>query len=99
MRHLIFICLLAIYGCTAMAQDHQAFKGIPINGTLADFAKKLGLNLEGDSIKTDEKMATNAKGIYSCGNVNGGLLQICKAVYEGGVAGLSAVEYVRGLKK
>ena len=65
----------------------------------ADFAKKLGLNLEGDSIKTDEKMATNAKGIYSCGNVNGGLLQICKAVYEGGVAGLSAVEYVRGLKK
>ena len=41
MRHLIFICFLAIYGCTAMAQDHQAFKGIPINGTLADFAKKL----------------------------------------------------------
>ena len=65
----------------------------------ADFAKKLGLNLEGDSIKTDEKMATNAPGIYSCGNVNGGLLQICKAVYEGGLAGLSSVEYVRGLKK
>ncbi len=65
----------------------------------ADFAKKLGLTLEGDSIKTDEKMATNARGIYSCGNVNGGLLQVCKAVYEGGLAGLSAVEYVRGLKK
>ena len=64
----------------------------------ADFAKKLGLTLEGDSIKTDEKMATNARGIYSCGNVNGGLLQVCKAVYEGGLAGLSAVEYVRGLK-
>ena len=64
----------------------------------ADFAKKLGLMLEGDSIKTDEKMATNARGIYSCGNVNGGLLQVCKAVYEGGLAGLSAVEYVRGLK-
>ncbi len=63
-----------------------------------DFAKKLGLTLEGDSIKTDEKMATNARGIYSCGNVNGGLLQVCKAVYEGGLAGLSAVEYVRGLK-
>lgn len=65
----------------------------------ADFAKKLGLNLEGDSIKTDEKMATNAPGVYSCGNVNGGLLQVCKAVYEGGLAGLSSVEYVRGLKK
>lgn len=65
----------------------------------ADFAKKLGLVLDGDSIKTDGKMATNAPGIYSCGNVNGGLLQVCKAVYEGGVAGLSSVEYVRGLKK
>ena len=64
----------------------------------ADFAKKLGLTLEGDSIKTDSKMATNAKGIYSCGNVNGGLLQVCKAVYEGGLAGLSAVEYIRSIK-
>ena len=44
-------------------------------------------------------MHTNAPGIYSCGNVTGGLLQICKAVYEGGVAGLSAVEYIRGLQK
>ena len=65
----------------------------------ADFAKKLGIFMEGDSIKTDEKMATNAPGIYSCGNANGGLLQVCKAVYEGGVAALSAVNYVRGLSK
>ena len=64
-----------------------------------DFAKKLGLALNGDSIAADEKMATNAPGIFSCGNANGGLLQVCKAVYEGGVAGLSAVEYVRGLQK
>lgn len=64
----------------------------------ADFAKKLGLELVGDSIKVDEKMATNAKGIFAAGNVNGGLLQVCKAVYEGGVAALSAVEYVKGLK-
>ena len=65
----------------------------------ADFAKKLGLALDGDSIKVDQKMATSARGIFSCGNVNGGLLQVCKAVYEGGVAGLSAVEYVRSLSK
>lgn len=63
----------------------------------ADFAKKLGLALNGDSIATDEHMATNAKGIYSCGNVTGGLLQISKAVYEGAVAGLSAVAYVRSI--
>lgn len=65
----------------------------------ADFAKKLGLMMKGDSISTDEKMSTNAPGIFSCGNANGGLLQVCKAVYEGGLAGLSAVDYIRNLKK
>lgn len=65
----------------------------------ADFAKKLGLLLNGDSIVVNEKMATNAPGIFSCGNANGGLLQVCKAVYEGGVAGLSAVDYIRNLRK
>ncbi|WP_407428002.1 NAD(P)/FAD-dependent oxidoreductase [Treponema sp.] len=65
----------------------------------ADFAKKLGLALNGDSIATNEKMATNAPGIFSCGNANGGLLQVCKAVYEGGVAGLSAVDYIRKIKQ
>ncbi|MBQ9281609.1 MAG: FAD-dependent oxidoreductase [Treponema sp.] len=64
----------------------------------ADFAKKLGLALNGDSISTNEKMATNAPGIFSCGNANGGLLQVCKAVYEGGQAGLSAVDYIRKMK-
>lgn len=65
----------------------------------ADFAKKLGLALKDDSIVVDERMATNAPGIFSCGNATGGLLQICKAVYEGGVAGLSAADYIRYLKK
>ncbi len=65
----------------------------------ADFAKKLGLALNGDSIASDDKMATNAPGTFSCGNENGGLLQVCKAVYEGGVAGLSASDYIRKLKK
>ncbi len=65
----------------------------------ADFAKKLGLALKGDSISVDEKMATNAPGVFSAGNANGGLLQVCKAVYEGGQAGLSAVAFVREAKK
>jgi thioredoxin reductase (NADPH) len=64
----------------------------------ADFARKLGLEMEKESIKTNEKMETNAKGIFAAGNVSGGLLQVCKAVYEGGVAGLSAVSYVRSVK-
>lgn len=64
----------------------------------ADFAKKIGLVLNGDSISANEKMCTSAKGIFSCGNVNGGLLQVSKAVYEGAVAGLSAVDYLKNLE-
>ena len=62
----------------------------------SDFAKTLGILQEGDNIKTNEKMETNVPGIYACGNAIGGLLQVCKAVYEGAEAGLSAVSYVRG---
>jgi len=61
----------------------------------ADFAKKLGVALDGDSIKADAQMATNLPGVLACGNITGGLLQVCKAVYEGAEAGLSAVKYVK----
>ena len=61
----------------------------------SNFAKKMGVILDGDNIKVDENMMTNIDGLYSCGNVNGGLLQVCKAVYEGAVAGLSAVKYCK----
>ncbi len=60
-----------------------------------NFAKKVGILLDGDSIKTDEKMQTNVPGIFACGNATGGLLQVSKAVYEGAVAGLSAVEFLK----
>lgn len=61
----------------------------------SNFAKTLGLLQDGDNIKTNDKMETNIPGVYACGNITGGLLQICKAVYEGAEAGLSAVNYVR----
>lgn len=61
----------------------------------SDFAKTLGIMQEGDNIKTNEKMETNVPGIYACGNITGGLLQVCKAVYEGAEAGLAATNYVR----
>lgn len=64
----------------------------------SDFAKKLGVILDKDSIKVDENMVTNVKGLYSCGNSTGGLLQVSKAVYEGAVAGLSAVKYLNERK-
>ncbi len=60
-----------------------------------NFAKKIGILLNGDSIKTDEKMQTNVPGIFACGNATGGLLQVSKAVYDGAVAGLGAVEFLK----
>lgn len=62
-----------------------------------DFARKLGVVLNGDSIVVDEHMRTNIDGLYACGNATGGLHQICKAVYEGAEAGLAAAKYVKEL--
>lgn len=61
----------------------------------SDFAKKMGVLTKGDSISVDANMKTNIDGLFSCGNVVGGLLQVCKAVYEGAEAGLSAVQYIK----
>lgn len=65
----------------------------------ADFAKKLGVQLDGDSILVNDRMETNVPGVLACGNINGGLLQVCKAVYEGAAAGLHAVEYIKKKEK
>ena len=62
----------------------------------ADFAKKIGVLTNNDSIVVDDKMKTNVKGLFACGNANGGLLQVSKAVYEGAVAALSAINYLKG---
>lgn len=61
----------------------------------ADFAKRLGVfTSKNDEIIVNENMATNIDGLYSCGNSTGGLLQVCKAVYEGAEAGLSVINYL-----
>ena len=40
-------------------------------------------------------MRTNINGIYACGNITGGLLQISKAVYDGAICGLDIVKYLK----
>lgn len=60
-----------------------------------DFAKTLGIMTEKENILVDENMRTNVSGIYACGNITGGLQQVSKAVYEGTIAGLSAVKYIK----
>ncbi len=52
-----------------------------------------------DKIIVNEKMETNVKGIYACGDCTGGLLQISKAVYEGTKAGMEVIQYIRKKKE
>lgn len=61
----------------------------------SDFAKKIGVMLNNDNIIVDENMQTNVEGLYACGNATGGMLQVCKAIYEGAKAGLAAAKYVK----
>ena len=66
------------------------------NGPTA-LARKIGLILENNRIAIDENMQTNVKGIFACGDCTDGLLQVCKAVYDGAKAGLEAVNYLRSI--
>ena len=56
-----------------------------------DFARKLGALVKNDRIIVNDKMETNIKNLYACGDCTGGLFQVSKAVYEGTIAGLNAI--------
>jgi len=60
-----------------------------------EFAKKLGIITKNNKIIVNEKMETNIPGIYACGDCTEGLLQISKAVYQGTIAGLEVINYLR----
>lgn len=60
-----------------------------------EFAKKLGLEMENNSIVTSNKMETNIPGIYACGDMTGLPYQIHKATYEGMIAGLSVSKFIK----
>lgn len=61
-----------------------------------ELARKLGVMLEGQNIRVDANMATNVPGVFAAGDCTGGLLQVAKAVYQGAMAGLSALNFLRG---
>ncbi len=56
------------------------------------------INLDNNGyIITDEKMRTNIKGVYACGDVRSKQLrQIVTACSDGAIASISAFEYIRG---
>ena len=62
--------------------------------------KKAGIELdEKGNIKVDQEQQTNIKGVYSAGDVTGGLFQVAFAVAEGARAGINASKYIRSLPK
>ncbi len=66
---------------------------IPVN----QLAKKLGLETgNGGYLITDHQQKTNIKGIFSAGDITGGLKQVVVACSEGAIAAMAAYDYIKG---
>ncbi len=63
-----------------------------------DFAKQIGAELDGNKVKTNEKMETSVPGLYMAGDCTGGIMQINNAVYQGARAATSIISYLKTLK-
>ena len=64
-----------------------------------DLARQIGVILDGNAIQVDENMATNVPGVFAAGDCTGGLKQVTKAAYQGAVAGLAALQYLKAQKQ
>lgn len=65
--------------------------------TALAFAQKLGLEMDGQSIKIDRDGKTNVEGVFAAGGCTGGNYQISKSVGEGCNAGISVIKKLKGL--
>ena len=74
------------------------FVALGVAGSAA-LARKLGAPVENGRIVVDERMQTGIPGLYAAGDCTGGLLQVCKAVYEGALAANEAIKMLRGKKR
>lgn len=88
--------------------ESSASSLIPVSGVFvamgtagsADIARQMGAEVnEKGQIQINENGETTIPGLYAAGDCTGGLLQVCKAVYEGAQAGIHAGQYVRGRHK
>jgi thioredoxin reductase (NADPH) len=61
----------------------------------SDFAMKMGVFTEKDSIIVDEDFMTNVEGLYAAGDAIGGFLQIAKAVSDGAHASKGMIKYIK----
>ncbi len=63
-----------------------------------DFARKLGIMVNGNSIIVDKDQQTNLDGLFAAGDCTGGFKQISIAVGQGALAGKRAIEFIRSQK-
>ena len=71
------------------------FMAVGVAGATA-FAKKLGLEINGNYIKTDAEGKTNIPGIFAAGDCTGSPAQVASSVGSGCNAALSAIKLLRG---
>lgn len=62
------------------------------------FALKLGIVMEGKSIKVNDRMETNIPGLYAAGDCTGIFKQVSVAVGQGAIASRQMIEAVRKMK-
>lgn len=62
-----------------------------------DFATKLGVIVEKNSLVVDEYYQTNVEGLFAIGDVIGGKLQIAKAVYDGMMVADHIKNYIKSI--
>lgn len=65
----------------------------------AEFAKKLGVEVDGKTIVVDKDMKTSVPGLYAAGDCVGGIMQVAKCVSEGAIAAADIIKLVREQKK
>lgn len=62
-----------------------------------DFARKLGILVDGSSVVADAKQQTNLEGLFAAGDCTSSFKQISVAVGQGAMAGKAMAEYVKSL--
>lgn len=64
----------------------------------ADFAAKVGIEVNGTDIVVDGEYRTNVPGIFAGGDCIGGFLQVAKAVSDGALASKSILTHLKTLR-
>lgn len=80
---------------------------IPVDGVFIELGAKSSADIAtdldvipqmDDTIKVGRGCETDVEGVFACGDVTGKPWQVAKAVGEGCTAGISAADYVKGVK-